>query len=270
MLSTIDHRFSDENILQCATDINSATSTKELIDIWKTKFHAFGFDFLVYNLFSGFEAHEQTPYKRTYVSNIPEDIQNDYFKLASDPFDPVLKYTFSTMDPLWLADAAELPYFQEKNPAIFMQRSLENVSDGLCVPMIGSNFLKGYMFAAYKKTNIPAHMPIRKCKLTHWHIVCLCKLVHSRYCKLRLATQIKIELTKREMDVLQLVVRGKTNREIGQTLKISTNTVNTYLKNIFLKMNTTDRVTTALKAYSLNLITAPQDIPPDQYSPAPA
>ena len=69
MLSTVDHRFSDENILQCATDINSATSTKELIDIWKTKFHAFGFDFLVYNLFSGFEAHEQTPYKRTYVSN---------------------------------------------------------------------------------------------------------------------------------------------------------------------------------------------------------
>jgi len=226
MLDKNENQFSDDTILQCATDIHSARSEKELIEIWKKTFHAFGFDFLVYNLFSGFGAHEEKPFKKTYVSNIPEDIQDDYFEFASHPFDPMLKYTFSTMDPMWVSDAAELPYFQEKDPTRFMKRAFNNVSDGLCVPMIGPSFLKGYMFGGYKKTN-----------------------EHGR-----------------EMDVLQFVIAGKTNREIGQRLGISVNTVNTYLKNVFLKMNTKDRVTAALKAYSLNLISAPQDIPPNRYS----
>jgi len=266
MLDKNENQFSDDTILQCATDIHSARSEKELIEIWKKTFHAFGFDFLVYNLFSGFGAHEEKPFKKTYVSNIPEDIQDDYFEFASHPFDPMLKYTFSTMDPMWVSDAAELPYFQEKDPARFMKRAFNNVSDGLCVPMIGPSFLKGYMFGGYKKTNEHGRKCVNKRKLTNWHIICLCNLVHSRYCKLRMTNQMRIELTKREMDVLQFVIAGKTNREIGQRLGISVNTVNTYLKNVFLKMNTKDRVTAALKAYSLNLISAPQDIPPNRYS----
>ena len=266
MLDNTENQFSDDKILQFATDIHSARSQKELIDIWKTTFHAFGLDYLVFNLFSGFGAHEEKPFKRTYVSNIPDHIQDDYFEFAAHPFDPMLKYSFSTMDPMWISDAAKLPYFLEKDPARFMKRAFNNVNDGLCVPMIGPNFLKGYMFAAYKKTNEQGRKSISQGKLTIWHIICLCNLVHLRYCKMRMTNQIKVELTNREMDVLQLVVAGKTNREIGQILGISINTVSTYLKTIFLKMNTTDRVTTALKAYSLNLISAPKDIPPNSYS----
>ena len=247
--------------------MNAATSIKELIEVWTKNFHRFGFDFVIYNLFSGFGAHEKKPYQRTHTSNVPVEVQEHYREISADPFDPILKYTFSTMDPLWMSDAAILPYFQEPAPALFLQKAHKYVEDGLSVPMIGQNFMKGYVFAAYKKTDTPRDTLFEKGSLTNWQVKGLCHLLHSRYCKLLISKQIKIELTNREMDVLHLVVAGKTNREIGKALGISVNTVNSYLKNLFMKMNTTDRVTTALKAYSMNLIAAPQDIHPSQHIP---
>ena len=257
--------LSNEIRLQQIKNINAAASTKELIEVWKSSFHAFGFDFLVYNLFSGFGAHEKPPFKRTYVSNIPAEVEKNYFENQAKPFDPVLKYTFNTMHPLWLSDAASLPFFKEGMAETFIKSSLDIVEDGLCIPIIGPNFIKGYIFAAYKHTKAPRQKLFENGDIINWHLIGLSHLVHTRYCKLRMSTQIKVDLTKREMDVLQCLVAGKTNREIGQNLGISVNTVSSYLKNIFLKLKTTDRVTTALKAYSLNLITAPQDIPPNQY-----
>jgi len=265
MLDKINHQFSNDTILQCATNFETAQSPKELIELWKKSFHGFGFDHLSYNLFSGFRTHEKHPLYKIHVSNIPKKIEDVYFTSKAKQFDPFLNYTFSTMDPIWLTDAGNLPYFQKKGPAHYLDTALKYVSDGLCVPMIGPSFLKGYIFAAYKKTDAQGRMAVTQNQLTIWHIMGLCKLLHTRYCKLYLSKQIKVELTKREMDVLHLVVAGKTNREIGAALGISINTVNTYLKNLFLKMNTTDRVTTALKAYSLNIITSPQDMLPDNY-----
>ena len=63
---------------------------------------------------------------------------------------------------------------------------------------------------------------------------------------IRLQSQVK--LTNRESEVLELMTYGKTNPEIGVILNISANTVSSYVKQIYLKLGTTDRVTTALKA----------------------
>jgi two-component system NarL family response regulator len=48
-------------------------------------------------------------------------------------------------------------------------------------------------------------------------------------------------LTQREVDVLELVMRGHRNKEIGKTLNISGETVEAHLKNIFTKLNVHDR-----------------------------
>jgi len=48
-------------------------------------------------------------------------------------------------------------------------------------------------------------------------------------------------MSARELEVLGFVARGFTNSEIAQALSISVNTVGFHLKNIFLKLNVTNR-----------------------------
>lgn len=55
-------------------------------------------------------------------------------------------------------------------------------------------------------------------------------------------------LTKREKDVLEEVVRGKTNQEIGVALGISVKTVEKHLESIFRKLEVESRVEAAVWA----------------------
>ncbi len=66
----------------------------------------------------------------------------------------------------------------------------------------------------------------------------------------RLRSPADETLSSREIEVLQLVARGKSNREIGKALHISTATVKTHLVRIFDKLGVNDRtaaVTVALE-----------------------
>jgi DNA-binding CsgD family transcriptional regulator len=56
-------------------------------------------------------------------------------------------------------------------------------------------------------------------------------------------------LTRREKEVLQLVVEGNTNNEIARKLFVSISTVDSHRKNLLMKLNarnTADLVRTAL------------------------
>ena len=55
-------------------------------------------------------------------------------------------------------------------------------------------------------------------------------------------------LSRREEEVLRLIVAGKSNPEIARTLSISLNTVNRHVTNIFNKTGTANRVEAALYA----------------------
>jgi DNA-binding NarL/FixJ family response regulator len=55
-------------------------------------------------------------------------------------------------------------------------------------------------------------------------------------------------LTQRELDVLRLAARGRTNRAIGLELAISDRTVQGHLANIFGKLGVTTRTEAVLLA----------------------
>ena len=48
-------------------------------------------------------------------------------------------------------------------------------------------------------------------------------------------------LTVRELDMLPLIARGKSNKEIGVALGIRETTVKTHLRSIFVKLNVVSR-----------------------------
>jgi DNA-binding NarL/FixJ family response regulator len=61
-------------------------------------------------------------------------------------------------------------------------------------------------------------------------------------------------LTRREMDVLQFLGKGYTNREIAFALGILPSTVKSHLERIFKRLDVTDRTEAVVKAFRLRII----------------
>jgi DNA-binding NarL/FixJ family response regulator len=73
-----------------------------------------------------------------------------------------------------------------------------------------------------------------------------------------------VSLTQRELDVLRLLVRGKTNREIGQALFISPGTAKIHIEHILDKLGVRDRTAAAVRALDLKLVKTSQQTPSDR------
>jgi LuxR family maltose regulon positive regulatory protein len=61
-------------------------------------------------------------------------------------------------------------------------------------------------------------------------------------------------LSKREVDVLRLLVEGKTNREIAEALFLSSNTIKSHRNNIYRKLDVVNRGQAITKARQLGII----------------
>jgi two-component system, NarL family, response regulator LiaR len=61
-------------------------------------------------------------------------------------------------------------------------------------------------------------------------------------------------LSDREMDVLRLIVEGRSNPEIATALFLSTSTVKAHLRNIMNKLGVEDRVQAAVVALRSGLV----------------
>jgi DNA-binding NarL/FixJ family response regulator len=62
------------------------------------------------------------------------------------------------------------------------------------------------------------------------------------------------ELTSRELEVLKLVARGLSNRQIGESLFLSEATVKTHLAHVYAKLSVRDRVQAVVLAYETGLV----------------
>ncbi|MCI0714251.1 MAG: protein kinase [Chloroflexi bacterium] len=61
-------------------------------------------------------------------------------------------------------------------------------------------------------------------------------------------------LTRREQEILQLIIEGHSNREIAQALFVALSTVKWYVNQIYKKLNVRNRVQAIIRARELNLI----------------
>ena len=71
------------------------------------------------------------------------------------------------------------------------------------------------------------------------------------------AARLPAELTPREAEVLGHLAAGKSDKEIGAELHISTRTVNRHVRNIFQKIGVGNRTEAALFAVKNQITTVP-------------
>lgn len=76
------------------------------------------------------------------------------------------------------------------------------------------------------------------------------------YGALAQASDLRLErLSRREIDVLRLLVEGYSNHEIADQLAIAESTVKMHLKHLYGKLDVHNRVQAAIQAQSLRLVT---------------
>ncbi len=78
--------------------------------------------------------------------------------------------------------------------------------------------------------------------------------VRSRLSKPRRANGLSDTPSEREIEVLRAVALGKSNKEIGELLNITTNTVQVHLRNIFGKLGVNDRTEAVAHAIRMHWI----------------
>lgn len=79
------------------------------------------------------------------------------------------------------------------------------------------------------------------------------KVVQKTFCKAEPKEKEDFNLTPREKEVLDLLVQGFSNTEIGERLIVSPFTVKAHVCNILDKLSVTDRVQAAVKATKYDL-----------------
>jgi LuxR family transcriptional regulator/LuxR family quorum-sensing system transcriptional regulator CciR len=83
----------------------------------------------------------------------------------------------------------------------------------------------------------------------------LAQMAHLRYCELLTEKMpVLTRLSEREQEILSWIAKGKSNGVMAEILDLSPNTVDTYVRRIFKKLQVSDRVTAALRGLALGLI----------------
>jgi DNA-binding NarL/FixJ family response regulator len=65
-------------------------------------------------------------------------------------------------------------------------------------------------------------------------------------------------LTRRELEILQLVAEGKSNAQVGRTLWVTEQTVKFHLSNIYRKLDVSNRTEASRWAQTRNLLSVPE------------
>lgn len=77
---------------------------------------------------------------------------------------------------------------------------------------------------------------------------------HLQICKIMDDSHHSVTLSEREREVLEWMGRGKSSGDIATILSISPETVRTYTRRIYDKLETNDRVTATVRALKLGLV----------------
>lgn len=178
----------------------------------------------------------------------PEHWRKTYLRERLHLSDPLARRAVNFTRPYFWSETPDLPDLTNAERRYIALVAKENLGDGIGVPVFGPAGRNGYCALGFGHDS----------QITDDEILDLqvaCQMGHLAYCRLLLrGLPAETSLSAREKEILRWVARGRTNTQIAEVLHLSRNTVETYIRRCFEKLDVNDRVSAALRGMALGMV----------------
>lgn len=185
----------------------------------------------------------------TETSFSPEWIHH-YIERKYPKTDPVRRFCFRSSRPFFWREV--VPHFRKKELMIFEEAKTFGIKSGMASSIFSGNTLVGAVILGSDAT-----------KLDDPRLKTIVSLASQMFISAHgnvagdvgdVASEPRLQLTKRELQILEMVAAGLSNAQISQGLYIGSSAVEYHLRNIFLKLGVNSRVSAVVTAMRQSLI----------------
>lgn len=182
-------------------------------------------------------------------NNFPQDWVEHYVACGYYEYDPIITTAATHEDPFHWFEVGKITPLTEKQEAYVKDLAAWGFKDGLAIPIFSARGTTAY-FGAGSKSRTFELDPVDLNQIQY-----ACNFTHKRYLDLHGAIDIEVpELTKRELEVLTWIAKGKSISVIGDILGVSEHTVDTLTRRTYQKLGVNDRVSAVLKAVGAGIV----------------
>lgn len=227
--------------------IASSDDSESILEYVYGLLKAEGANWFTYNFTPVFESHTS---RRSFVwaRDCPEEYQKLYIGEDYRKRDPIPQLTFEHGPILTWTRARELSAGRKDSAWFFDVLEKMDARNWVSIALYGPRNRNGY--ASVQFTDDPASFESTRLV----NMQSLLSTAHLQICKIMDEGKPSVSLSERERDVLRWMARGKSSGEIAVILEISPETVRTYVRRIYEKLETNDRVTATVRALKLGLV----------------
>ncbi len=228
---------------------HSAVNVDQLFALYQRAMSELGYDRVVFSLMTD---HPSINRKAGHgiASNYPDDWMQYYVEQEFEALDPVRAGMYATAGTfVWSDMQKSQPLTRSQH--IFMNEAVDaGLHAGIGIPLRGTHGAIAGVGAASSDPHIEAD------QITRAKAQLFSTQFYNVYLTLESLTadMPPISITDREREILQLVAKGLTRKEIARELNISPNTVNIHNTKILKKFMTTSMTVATLRALRQYLI----------------
>lgn len=224
-------QFSVDSFIQRSADIHDLN---KLVALFRDLFSALEFETISY--FVVRRSYRSVPVREGIRVSGNSDLINILYTLDQTvDFDPAISALLEKLEPFHWFDAEKDNRLSDAQKHIFETLRADGFIDGIAVPvMTRPGELAVFVFSRRGARFSFSSAELRKLQVA-------CHVMHLRFEELSDGEQ-DTHLSARETDVMRLVARGKSNKEIAQTLSLSSHTVDTLIRRCFAKLQVSNRI----------------------------
>jgi LuxR family transcriptional regulator/LuxR family quorum-sensing system transcriptional regulator CciR len=178
----------------------------------------------------------------------PEGWRETYLAEELHLCDPLARRAVNFTRPYFWTEASQLPNLTLDEREYLQRAAAQNMGEGIGIPLFGPAGRNGYAALGFGQAERPPADEVLELQAA-------AQMGHLAYCRLLLKDLPNgTVLSAREREILRWVARGRTNSQIAEVLQLSRNTVETYIRRCFEKLDVNDRVSAALRGIALGMV----------------